>query len=149
MDPIRTVVFDLGGVLINWNPAQILADFYADPALRRVVQQAVFDHADWKALDRGTLEDQQALERFGQRTGRPLAEMAALMQAMRESLMPVPESWALARELCARKIPLYALSNVGTSSWQHLATRYDVWHVFSGGGDLGGGQAAKAGAGDL
>jgi putative hydrolase of the HAD superfamily len=132
LTPIRTVVFDLGGVLIQWNPERILAGFYREPELRAAARQAVFDHPDWRALDQGTLDSREALARFAARTGRPQTEMAALMQAMRESLTPIPESWALVRELAAARVPLYALSNIPTESWQHLAANCPGWNLFQG-----------------
>jgi FMN phosphatase YigB (HAD superfamily) len=33
---VRTVIFDLGGVLIEWNPDRILEGYYADPEMRAI-----------------------------------------------------------------------------------------------------------------
>jgi HAD superfamily hydrolase (TIGR01509 family) len=130
--PVKNVVFDLGGVLLEWNPAKILADFYPDPERRRLLKESLFGHADWLALDRGTLNEAQVLERAEQRTGRPAAELAALHAAMRESLHAKPDTVALLDRLHARGIPLYCLSNMSAAVYSHLRLRHDFWDRFRG-----------------
>ena len=31
---MRSVIFDVGGVLLDWNPDRVLASYYAEPAER-------------------------------------------------------------------------------------------------------------------
>jgi putative hydrolase of the HAD superfamily len=126
------VVFDIGGVLLDWNPDAIIERHYDEPQLRAAIKQQVFKHPDWHQLDAGTLSEAAAIERFRQRTDRPLAEMQALMQTARESLLPITETWALVGELAARKVPLYCLSNMPVTTYDYLRTRYDFWPVFQG-----------------
>lgn len=128
---VRAVIFDLGGVLIDWNPDRILAGLYADPELRTTIKREVFQHGDWYELDKGTLAEDEAVRRFSRRTGRPVADMEALLQTAVESLEPIPESWVLVRELTAQAIPLYCLSNMLERSFLYLQ-RYNFWRHFEG-----------------
>lgn len=129
---IRNVIFDLGGVLVTWRPQEIIDGFYADPALRGALREHVFAHPDWVELDRGTLEERDAAERFAERTGRPVAEMLALLDRVRESLQPVPAMVALAHRLQARGLALYALSNISPSMFEHIRARHAFFELFSG-----------------
>jgi putative hydrolase of the HAD superfamily len=129
---IRNVVFDFGGVLVRWKPQEVIDRFYADDALRELVRQAVFEHPDWVELDRGTLTEASAVQRFSARMGRPREEIAALVQHAKESLTPIVESVALAQELSRREIPLYGLSNVSAETFAFLRSRYDFWALFRG-----------------
>ena len=128
---VEAIVFDLGGVLLDWNPDRILDAFYADAGLRPTMKRDVFQHPDWLELDRGTLTDDEASRRFSRRTGRPVEEMQALMKAAVESLAPIPRAVALVRELEARGVPLYCLSNMLASAYVYLQ-RYDFWRLFRG-----------------
>lgn len=67
MTPIRNVIFDFGGVLVEWQPEDILARRYADPARRAVARRQIFPHPDWIEMDRGNLVEALACElvRFG------------------------------------------------------------------------------------
>lgn len=57
------IVFDLGGVVLTWDPSAIAATASSDPATQDVMLAQVFGHADWTELDRGTLSRQDAIER--------------------------------------------------------------------------------------
>jgi putative hydrolase of the HAD superfamily len=129
---VRQVIFDLGGVLLEWNPRAVLARFYADEALQDAVHTGVFRHPDWLEMDRGTLEEVQAVERFAARTQRPATELSALMAAVRESLIPLPESIQLVRELSTAGVPLYAISNIPAATFDFLRRRYTFWNSFRG-----------------
>jgi putative hydrolase of the HAD superfamily len=129
---MRDVIFDLGGVFIEWKPADILARLYPDEADRSLVGDATFRHGDWSELDRGMLSEEVAIQRFAERTGRSVSELAAFMDFVRESLVVVPQTVALIEELAARGMPLYCLSNISEPNFAFLRKRYDFWPAFRG-----------------
>jgi putative hydrolase of the HAD superfamily len=130
--PVRNVIFDFGGVLVKWAPAEFIARFYEDPAVQAVVWETVFQHPDWIEWDRGTLDDQAAAQRFAGRAGRTVDEMNALLGHMRQSLTPITETVAILHELDAAGIPLYGLSNMPASTFAFLRARDPHWSVFRG-----------------
>ena len=127
-----SVVFDLGGVLFDWNPRKLLERRYANPAHRELLHESIFRHADWQELDRGTLDESTAIQRFQARTNFPSNEIAALMQDVRESLTPLEDSWLLLHDLRRRGVPLYCLSNMAASTFVYLQSRYSRWEMFDG-----------------
>jgi len=128
----RSVVFDFGGVLLRWQPQQIIDAFYAEQDLRAALSRNVFRHPDWIEMDRGSLAEDIAAHRFAARMNRPVQEMRALLQLVKESLVPLPETVELVRELAARGVPLYGLSNMPASTFAYLHGRYDHWKHFQG-----------------
>ena len=129
---VRNVIFDLGGVVIEWNPDRILEGYYADPQIRAIMKTALFQHPDWVELDRGTLKEADLLMRLGDRTGRPAAELAGLFDAIRASLHTKPDTVALLEKLAARGVPLYCLSNISSDFFAYLSERHTFWGAFSG-----------------
>ena len=85
---VVNIVFDLGGVVVTWEPEAIIAQVFADPMVQALVHTAIFRHADWLALDRGTLPWQEAVKRGAHRTGLSEAEVGTLLQQ-------VPPRWSL------------------------------------------------------
>lgn len=128
----KNVIFDLGGVVLEWNPDRILAAYYSDPEVRALMKKQMFQHPDWLDLDRGTLHESTVLERASERTGRPLAEVQGLFQAVRESLHTKPDTVALLEKLYVRDVPLYCLSNISADIFEYLRERHSFWHVFKG-----------------
>jgi HAD superfamily hydrolase (TIGR01549 family) len=130
--PVRNVVFDFGGVLVRWQPEAVIASFYADEPSRALVRDAVIRHPDWIDLDRGSLSESAAIERFAARMNRPADEMRALMQHIKDSLTPMPDSIALLDELAQRGVPLYGLSNMSAPMFALLKSRHAHWDRFRG-----------------
>ena len=67
-------MFDVGGVLLEWNPASTIAKLYPDTATQAVIRQQMFEHADWHEFDRGRLTYDAAIEHFAKQTGRSTDE---------------------------------------------------------------------------
>lgn len=128
----RQVIFDLGGVVLDWNPEAILAARYADPGERALLKAGLFAHPDWLELDRGTLGEHELLERFERRGGPGSPSVAGLFEAIRESLIPKPETLALIGRLRRRGVPLYCLSNMPAGIYEALRARHDFFDAFAG-----------------
>lgn len=92
LNTIQNVVFDLGGVLIAWNPDEIIAGVFDDSDLQALIKREIFQHPDWLKIDKGHLEEADAIQRFYDRTGVPLTKLEELLQFLRETLTPIPES---------------------------------------------------------
>ncbi len=129
---MRNVIFDVGGVLLDWNPDQLLQGYYAEPAERAAMKRAIFLHADWLEVDRGTLSEEALLARIARRLGRPVPELAGLFGTVRESLRPKLDTVALLEALAARGVPLYCLSNMPLETFTYLRERFGFWDLFRG-----------------
>lgn len=125
-------MFDLGGVVVRWEPDAIIAGVFSDAQVQREVKTALFEHPDWLELDRGTLGRDEAIARAAQRSGISLADMQQLMHAVPPSLTVFPETVRLMRRLKAKGYPLYCLSNMHFASIEHLEQNENFWDVFEG-----------------
>lgn len=126
------LVFDLGGVVVRWDPDAIIAGVFKDRATRERVREGVFAHPDWLELDRGTLGRDEAIRRAAQRTGVADGEIKRLLHAVPLSLVPFPDTVALLYRLKAKGHPLYCLSNMHFASIEYLESTHTFWDVFDG-----------------
>lgn len=126
------IVFDLGRVVVRWEPDAIIAGVFDDPAIRASVRAHVIDHPDWLALDRGVLSQQDAIARAAARTGLPTREIAGFLHRVPHALVPIPETVELMYRLKAAGHRLYCLSNMQIASIDHLERTYTFWEVFDG-----------------
>jgi HAD superfamily hydrolase (TIGR01509 family) len=127
---IRNVVFDVGGVLLEWNPASTIAKLYPDAATQAVIRQQMFEHADWHEFDRGTLSYEAAISHFARQTGRSPDETRALIHATRESLQPIEGTVRLVENLAAAGVHLYLLSNMPVSTFEYLVQHHRFFSHF-------------------
>jgi putative hydrolase of the HAD superfamily len=128
----RNVIFDLGGVVFDWNPDHIVSRVQPVPELRAALKEALFGHADWRMFDRGTLTEPELTQRLQRRLGPTQPKVDAILDAVRNSLVEKPETLELMRTLQERGTPLYCLSNMPASIYTHLRRRHSFWDVFNG-----------------
>lgn len=126
------IVFDLGGVVVTWQPEVIIAKVFADPLVQARVSTQIIGHADWIALERGTLPRQDAIVRAAKRTGLSEADVAEFLRQVPPALVAIPGTIDLLYRLKAQGQTLYCLSNMHVASIDHLEKSYTFWEVFTG-----------------
>jgi len=126
------VVFDLGGVVVAWNPDDIVARAFSDPNDRALVKREIFGHPDWLALDRGSASVDDVIVRAARRTGLPELVVRSFIESVPSSLIADREVVDLIRRVKSAGSSLYCLSNMPTSSMEHLERTYEFWHLFTG-----------------
>lgn len=122
------LIFDLGGVVVRWDPQAIIAR----AALDSKVKADLFSHPDWLEVDRGTATPEEFVRRMASRTGIGEPDLTRLVQFVPASLVPFPQTVDLLYRLKARGYPLYCLSNMGHASIDHLEREHRFFEVFAG-----------------
>lgn len=128
--PIKNTVFDLGAVLLHWHPEEIASRHTPEPSIQQNLLDNIFYHQDWKRLDQGIIDEQQAIRCFADNTGLPLSEMAQLMSSIKDSLLAKEDTVELMMELKQRGHRLFCLSNICTGIFDFVAQRYDFFDAF-------------------
>ncbi len=126
------IVFDLGGVVFDWQPEAIISHFFDDEGERSLVRKEVFQHRDWIELDRGTLPLPDAADRGATRTGLSRQHIERLLEAVPNFLVPIDATFDLIRGLGDTEHRLFVLSNMHLASAAHLEASYDIWEMFDG-----------------
>jgi len=127
---IKNVVFDAGGVLLEWDPPSVIASIYPDPNVQAQLRQYMFEHPDWHEYDRGTYTEATASEHFARLSGRSPEEVLRLLRLTAESLRPIDGTIRLLEELAAGGVNLYLLSNMPESTYHTLIKRHDFFRHF-------------------
>lgn len=92
------IVFDLGGVVINWDPDMFVAKVFTDQQSQKLAREHILDHDDWVQLDRGTLKKNDAIKRGAMRSGLSESEVSRLFMAVPHFLVPVQDSIQLIKQ---------------------------------------------------
>ena len=128
--PVKNVVFDAGGVLLEWNPPRVIAQLYPDPQVQAQIRQYIFEHPDWHEFDRGTLTAESAPAHFSRLSGRSEEEVRDLLRITAESLTPIDGTIRLLEQLAAARVNLYLLSNMPVSTYEILTKRHAFFDHF-------------------
>lgn len=108
---IKNIIFDMGNVLVRFHPEETAARLVQGED-RNLLQKHVFAE-EWKLLDRGTISQEEAIQRVCARLPEHLKEPARyIIEHQIETLTPIEESYRLVKELKAKGYGVYLLSNV-------------------------------------
>ena len=113
---IRNIVFDMGQVLIEWNPDLLIRRLDAPEEDVPLLRKAVFGSVEWVQLDRGTISQGDALAAMCRELPERLhAAAGELVRGWwRRPLVPVPGMEELLEELKGRGYGIYLLSNASS-----------------------------------
>lgn len=125
----EAVIFDIGNVLIEWQPER----FY-DTIMPRAEREAMFAEVDLHGMN-------DRIDRGADFRG-TIYEMAERHPRWRDPIRHWHDSWihmaspaiapsvALLRRLRARGVPVFALTNFGIGSFAYAQTQYDFLNEF-------------------
>ncbi len=109
---IRNILFDMGSVLVRFEPAEFTAKLGLDASDALALEREVYRSADWVRLDRGVFTQRQAIDvacaRLPERL-HPYVERLVLHWD--EDRPEVPGMFELVKELSDSGYPLYLLTN--------------------------------------
>ena len=128
---VRAVVFDLGGVLIRWDPAAAIAAAVGEDRAQRYLAHPEFDFGAWNlSLDHGRTFAEAEAEAVAAHPD--LAEEIRAYRANFSSSLvgEVDDTVTILRELHAAGVPLFALSNFSAETFPAARDRFDWLGLF-------------------
>jgi 2-haloacid dehalogenase len=129
---VQAAVFDLGGVLIDWNPRYLYRKLLADDAAVETFLTEICNQA-WNSEQDLGRPWSEAVESLTRDHPDQRALIAAYRERWEEMLGgPIDESVALLAELRASGLPLFALSNWSAETFPIALSRYSFLSWFTG-----------------
>lgn len=109
---IQNIVFDMGGVLIDFNPSRYIARVTDDPRDAELLRQELFISEEWAHTDRGDMTYEEVADSVCRRLPERLHPLVRRLLAEWVLDMPaIPGAEELARDLKAAGYRIYLLSN--------------------------------------
>jgi 2-haloacid dehalogenase len=128
--PVKAVIFDLGGVLLDWTPEPVYAELIPDAAERKRFLAQVCN-TSWRLkqdagqpIAQGT---EDLVERFPEHEALIRAFYARWPEMLRGTL---PAGIAIFDALLKAQIPLYAMTNWSAETWPYALAHYPFLQQF-------------------
>lgn len=128
---IRNVIFDIGNVVVPWDPHAIARSALGDERVSDPDFRSPFAGSEtWIAVNRGehSLEEARAL--FVKRHNLDNDDIDRLYDALFESMVLIEGTVPLMRELDSAGYRLFALTDNVHEIVAHLKKRHDFWELF-------------------
>ena len=130
---IDTVVFDVGNVLLSFNPEKTLEELFPEDAEKRqIMLDTVFRSPCWVMLDRGTLSQEEAVK-----------AMAGLHPELENDIRYVLENWIDLKDVVQEGVDTLkrckamgkrciVLSNYHDEGFKHIQRKFDFFRLMDG-----------------
>lgn len=128
---MKNIVFDLGGVVVNWNPERLMQEYPGDPEMPVALFKDGFFNQFWPDYDRGTIDQVSIVKEMSRFSGRRYAECWDFVEFIKHSLRDIPETRQLIKKLAEQGYRLFCLSNMSVEFYDYLKDR-EVFHYFEG-----------------
>lgn len=116
---IKNIVFDLGNVLVNYQPANFITKFTDNPEHQKFLLENIFQSAEWIDFDRGTITKEEIARRALKKAPVELKEtIDHILATWYEEIIPIPEMEAVVKQLKDQGYPIYLLSNAPADFYQ-------------------------------
>jgi putative hydrolase of the HAD superfamily len=118
---IKYVIFDMGNVLLDYNPEVPLSLFARNEEDRAVIRKELFLGNEWAMMDQGIMTSQEAFNAISTRV--PQRLYALLYQCLKEwqvCMKPLAGAEAFVKEVKQAGYQIYVLSNASTAFYEYF-----------------------------
>ncbi|EOH90101.1 HAD family hydrolase [Enterococcus pallens] len=117
---IKNIVFDLGNVLVDYEPAKFISKFTENPQYQKYLLENIFLTAEWIDFDRGTITKEEIARRALKKAPAELEEaIHHILDTWYQEIIPIPEMEAVVVQLKELGYKLYVLSNAPVDFYQY------------------------------
>ncbi len=130
---VDTIIFDLGGVLVDWNPAYLYEKIFPDPAVRSYFLNEICT-PDWNAQQDGGRTIAEANEILSTRYPEHREAIHAYYERWEEMFRgPITGTLDIFNQLTANPVyKVYALTNWSAETWERGMQLFPFFRLFDG-----------------
>lgn len=118
---IKNIVFDMGNVLLDYNPEVSLSMYVNDDKDRNIIRKELFGGKEWLLRDRGVMTDDEAFEsikkRVDKRLWKPLRDCLDNWQIC---MKPLPGAIEFVEKMRVDGYKIFILSNASTLFYEYF-----------------------------
>ena len=127
----KNIIFDFGNVIGKFKGDYILGKFASTPEDYDILADAIFKN--WVALDAGTIDyDQNAEDTIAGLPDHLKDTARDFFENWFQYVDPLRETWKFIKELKARGVPIYLLSNASTRFAERALEDHPILKEFDG-----------------
>jgi len=129
---IKNIIFDLGNVLLKFQPSEFLLRFTNDVEYIDQFVAKIFRSSTWMDLDRGTISLEVAKNNFISKYPKEEAFLTLFFNHWMEMLTPIEENVKFLKGLRDLGYKTYILSNFIKETFTFIQNNYDIFQLFDG-----------------
>lgn len=118
--------------MLAFDPDLYLEDLGYQGMIKEELKSEIFKTKEWLMLDRGTINQDEALGIWQQRNPNLKSEIAEVMEEWETMLTLKNDSLDILKDLAAKNYNLYVLSNFHKKAFNYVNSKYKFFDYFAG-----------------
>lgn len=128
---IKNIVFDLGNVLIDYNPIRLVKTIFSDIKEQELIYNEVFQSEGWRSLDQGLITFEEHYRNLAARFPKYADKINWLLSNWHLDQPPIPGMLELLEKLRSIGYNLFLLSNAN-SRYYTFQKYTNIFKLFTG-----------------
>ncbi|MBN2617677.1 MAG: HAD family phosphatase [Spirochaetales bacterium] len=128
---IKNIIFDLGGVVFNWQPSLLLSSLFNNKKIEDTIVENLLKQSDWEKLDQGVLSREDAIKNSILRSGLEREYFETFFNHIPEALSLIQDTVDIIYNLKQKGYNLFVLSNMHIEFAKYLISEYNFWDQFN------------------
>jgi len=129
---IQNIIFDLGNVLLKFQPSEFLLGFTNDVEYINQFVPKIFRSKIWIELDRGTISVEDAKNNFISQYPKEKEFLTLFFKHWMEMLTPIDKNIEILKDVRALGYKTYILSNYIKEAYTFIKKNYKIFTLFDG-----------------
>lgn len=130
---IKNIIFDLGNVLLKFQPVEYLSSKLSDNNKINEIYEIIFKSSEWLDLDRGVIDEAQAINNFCMRSPDNECHIRSSMEDWYDLFSPIEKSVEVLKHVKSKGYNTYILSNFHEKAFEYVTSKFDFFRHFDGG----------------
>ncbi|AJC73553.1 haloacid dehalogenase [Pseudothermotoga hypogea DSM 11164 = NBRC 106472] len=128
---IKNIVFDLGRVLLEWEPYQYMLENFPKHVADEM-NEKIFESRDFWLMDKGLMNEDQLWQRKMEELPHLKEYILHMKEAVPKLLRPIEKNTRLLPKLKEKGFRLYVLSNFSEKNFELVHKKFDFFKYFDG-----------------
>lgn len=129
---IKNIVFDMGNVLISYDPVLFIQKYTDDPKTQQMLKENIFGTVEWIRFDRGTITKEGLEEAVLKKLPEDFhASAKKILLHWYEEMKPIEAMVPLIQKLKSKGYKIYLLSNT-SADYYHFRKNVPALSLFDG-----------------
>lgn len=129
MAKIKNIVFDMGNVLIDYNPRKVVEQRFSNPMQQELMFREVFQSQGWKDLDQGLITFENYYEDLSSRFPEYDNDIRWLLDNWHTDQPVLPGIFDIVQQIKRAGFGLYILSNA-SDRFPAYASKMNIFQLF-------------------
>jgi len=126
----RNIIFDLGGVLVYFNPKELIANIFKNEESKPWELLNAHHTRPWLEMDRGTMNPDQVGQALAEQY--PQEKLVTYIKTIPQYLLPLPQGLEIFDAVRAKGYRTYVLSNMSEQAHKDIVMHHDFIKKFDG-----------------